>query len=155
MNLHRILLLFYISLQYLPIPHLLKMYDLYEYFYRSIASNVCGCVCVAWNFTCCICTSIPGILVCDFSTGGHYCSRAVLIIFHHFSLNFKIFENVSATVTRFELNFIHSKHEIVPLFCITMYHGVTWIVSGDRPALCYLDDQGQVCSGFIERVIKL
>ena len=60
--------------------------------------------------------------------------KAVLIISFHVSRNLKFFENVSATVTRFELNFIHSKSDTVSLICITVYHGVTRIVSSDRPA---------------------
>jgi hypothetical protein len=46
---------------------------------------------------------------------------------YHFSLcitKFEFFENVSATVPRFDT---------VSLICITVDHGVTWIVSSDRP----------------------
>ena len=49
--------------------------------------------------------------------------RAVLIIFFRLSRNLNFFENVSATVTRFELNFIHSKSVTVSLICD---HIVSW-----------------------------
>ena len=49
--------------------------------------------------------------------------RAVLIIFFRVSRNLNFFENVSATVTRFELNFIHSKSVTVSLICD---HIVSW-----------------------------
>jgi len=49
--------------------------------------------------------------------------RVVLIIFFRVSRNLNFFENVSATVTRFELNFIHSKSVTVSLICD---HIVSW-----------------------------
>ena len=49
--------------------------------------------------------------------------RAVLIISFCISRNLKFFENVSATVTQFELNFIHSKSVTVSLICD---HIVSW-----------------------------
>ena len=49
--------------------------------------------------------------------------RAVLIIFFRVSRNLNSFENVSATVTRFELNFIHYKSVTVSLICD---HIVSW-----------------------------
>ena len=43
--------------------------------------------------------------------------------FFRVSRNLNFFENVSATITRFELNFIHSKSVTVSLIC---YHIVSW-----------------------------
>ena len=50
--------------------------------------------------------------------------RTAVLISFCISQNLKFFENVSATVTRFELNFIYSKRDTVSLICITMCHGV-------------------------------
>ena len=54
---------------------------------------------------------------------SHLSVRVVLIIFFRVSRNLNFFENVSATVTRFELNFIHSKSVTVSLICD---HIVSW-----------------------------